>query len=59
MLCFSDRVPGTAGPRRISQGEIHASFTDGWNVASIELTPMDVLFSEEGIPAWLAVIERT
>ena len=59
MLCFSDRVPGTAGPRRISRDEIHASFTDGWNVVSIELTPMDVLFSEDGIPAWLAVIERT
>jgi len=57
MLCFSDRVPGTAGPRRISRNEIHASFNDGWNVVSMELTPMDVLFSEHGIPAWLAVIE--
>jgi SAM-dependent methyltransferase len=58
MLCFSDRVPGTMGPRRVSRDEIHASFADGWNVVSVELTTMDVLFSADGIPAWLSVIER-
>jgi len=35
MLCFSDRQPGTAGPRRVSQAEIRAAFSNGWRVDSI------------------------
>jgi cyclopropane fatty-acyl-phospholipid synthase-like methyltransferase len=59
VLCFSDRVPGTMGPRRITEREIRTSFADGWEVASIEITPMQVLFGPGSIPAWLAVVERT
>jgi SAM-dependent methyltransferase len=59
LLCFSDRVPGDFGPRRIRQDEIRSSFANGWRVASIDLVTMSVLFSEQGIPAWLAVVERT
>lgn len=35
MLCFSDRQPGSAGPRRVSQPELRATFTKGWKVDSI------------------------
>ncbi|HEX9375865.1 MAG TPA: class I SAM-dependent methyltransferase [Actinomycetota bacterium] len=59
MLCFSDRVPGEFGPRRVSQAEIRSSFEDGWDVRSIEGTTMDVTFTPNGIPAWLSVIART
>ena len=59
LLCFSDRVPGELGPRRIREDEIRSSFAEGWRVDSIDLVTMSVLFSEQGIPAWLAVIERT
>jgi 2-polyprenyl-3-methyl-5-hydroxy-6-metoxy-1,4-benzoquinol methylase len=29
MLCFSDRQPGDWGPRRVTEGEIRASFVEG------------------------------
>ena len=58
MLCFSDRFPPGFGPRRISQDEIRTNFSDGWNVASIEAVGLEVNFSPEPVPAWLATIER-
>src|SRR5207244_7156778 len=30
LLCFSDATPGTEGPRRVSQSELHHAFADGW-----------------------------
>ncbi len=60
MLCFSDRVPGDLGPRRVSRQEIRRSFApeDGWEVLSIEAATMDVTFTPEGISAWLSAIAR-
>jgi SAM-dependent methyltransferase len=60
LLCFSDRVPGTLGPRRVSQAELRRAFADGWTVeriddASFEVNPDFPL----GRPhAWLARIVR-
>lgn len=60
MLCFSDRVPGTFGPRRISEAEIRETFAgDAFLVremrrarleSSVQLVPW--------VPAWFAVVER-
>lgn len=36
MLCFSERQPGELGPRRVTQAELKASFSNGWRVDSIE-----------------------
>ncbi len=58
MLCFSDRLPGTFGPRRVSQDEIRTSFADGWRVESIEPATMDITIRPEGAAAWLAAIVR-
>jgi predicted dehydrogenase len=58
MLCFSDRQPGSFGPRRVSQDEIRASFRDGWQVESIEPARFDVTIAPDGILAWLATISR-
>jgi len=61
LICFSDRQPGEAGPRRVSQDELRAAFSDGWAVASIEAEAFEVNQAVFGIPsvqAWLAVIER-
>jgi SAM-dependent methyltransferase len=41
MLVFSDRQGGSLGPRRISQGEIRASFANGWSILSIEPTILE------------------
>jgi SAM-dependent methyltransferase len=58
MLCFSDLQPGAAGPRRVSQDEIRASFADGWRAASIEASVIETNWRDRSAPAWLATIER-
>ena len=60
LLCFSDQVPGDAGPRRISQTEIGEAFADGWTVASIDEARIDVAYGwVEEVHAWLARIVRS
>ncbi len=62
LFCFSDRQPGTAGPRRVRQDELRAAFRDGWAVASIEAAAFELNRAGLGIPsaqAWLAVIQRS
>jgi len=59
MLCFSDRVPGDVGPRRVTQNEIRACFRRGWTVRSIEAATMEVTFTPAGVSAWLSTIDRT
>ena len=60
LLAFSDKVPGDAGPRRVSQAEIRAAFADGWEVEHID----DAFFEVRPdwvIPrphAWLARVVR-
>jgi hypothetical protein len=65
MLCFSDEEPGTQGPRRISQKELHDTFAKGWVIESIQATRFEVVpnlkeftFSEGGPKAWFAVVRR-
>jgi len=61
LMCFSEREPAGYGPRRVSQDELRAAFSDGWAVASIEADTFEV---NPGMPApaaqaWLAAIRRT
>ena len=61
LMCFSDREPAGYGPRRVSQDELRAAFSDGWTVASIEADTFEV---NPGMPAptaqaWLATVRRT
>jgi SAM-dependent methyltransferase len=58
MLCFSDRQPGDWGPRRVSQAEIRAEFSEGWQVDAIEPTVIDITIDPNGARAWLASITR-
>jgi cyclopropane fatty-acyl-phospholipid synthase-like methyltransferase len=58
MLCFSDRQPGEAGPRRVSQDEIRASFADGWHVDSIEASTIETNWQDRSAQAWLSTITR-
>lgn len=58
MLCFSDRVPGTTGPRRVTQDEIRATFASGWRVDSIEPSTIEVTMTPDGVPAWLSALTR-
>jgi ubiquinone/menaquinone biosynthesis C-methylase UbiE len=66
MMCFSDKEPGTDGPRRISQQDIKTAFTTGWKIESIEETrfaitpvlPPNMHFSPGGPYAWFVTIRR-
>ena len=60
LLCFSDRQPGTMGPRRISQEDLTAAFGDGWDIASITAETFAVSFlGASEAQAWLATIGRS
>jgi cyclopropane fatty-acyl-phospholipid synthase-like methyltransferase len=59
LLCFSDRQPGTMGPRRITQDELTTAFRDGWVIAGITAETFAVNFGGASeAQAWLATIER-
>jgi cyclopropane fatty-acyl-phospholipid synthase-like methyltransferase len=59
LLCFSDREPGDWGPRRVTQDEIRASFSDGWRVDSIDAARIETTMGPDGVLAWRASIGRT
>ncbi len=59
LLCFSDRQPGTMGPRRVSDKELRDSFADGWRVVEIVATTFVANLPGGGAAAWHATIERT
>ena len=61
LMCFSDRQPGDVGPRRVSQDELRAAFSDGWVVTGITAETFEVNrgFSSGAAQAWLAAIRRT
>lgn len=57
--CFSERVPGTWGPRRVTQAEIRGTFTAGWRVVGIGAVALET--AQDGVrelPAWLAIVAR-
>ena len=60
LMCFSDRVPGTFGPRRVSQDELRAAFADGWEVVSItaDAFELNAGMPARTAPSWLATITR-
>ena len=61
LMCFSDRQPGTWGPRRVSEDELRAAFGNGWVVESMtaeafEINPVE---GATQVQAWLASIRRS
>ena len=65
LACFSDEEPGTLGPRRVSQKELHEAFAKGWEVESIHATRFEIVsglkdmtFSDGGPKAWFVVVRR-
>ena len=60
LMCFSDRQPGTWGPRRVRADELRAAFSDGWAVESITAATFEVnpVHGTTHVQAWLAEIRR-
>lgn len=59
MLCFSDGEPGDWGPRRVTEDEARAAFAQGWDIASIEPTVIELTWNPTGARAWLVSAVRT
>ncbi|HEY2507393.1 MAG TPA: class I SAM-dependent methyltransferase [Streptosporangiaceae bacterium] len=61
LMCFSDRQPGTWGPRRVTEQELRDAFAAGWTIDSITADTFDVnpIEGTTVVQAWLAVIRRT
>lgn len=66
LLCFSDQMPGTQGPRRVSQNELRTAFADGWQIESIEASRFETrpeaaaaLFDGIQPKAWFLIARRT
>jgi hypothetical protein len=60
---FSDRQPGTSGPRRVTQAEIRGTFFADWRVDSIVPEHFSTLGGAPGsgadkAEAWLASLTR-
>jgi SAM-dependent methyltransferase len=61
LMCFSDRQPGTVGPRRVSQDELRAAFSDGWTMVAIQADTFEVnrgFFDGTTTQAWRATVRR-
>lgn len=56
VLCF--REAAGAGPHPVSEAELRAAFGTGWMVAAVRPDRLDTRFAPQGVPAWLATIER-
>jgi len=60
LLCFSELTPGTDGPRRVTEGELRATFSREWRVQMVTAESFAVSSSWIGVEpsAWLARIIR-
>lgn len=60
LLCFSELTPGTDGPRRVTEGELRATFSADWRVQRVTAESFAVSSAWSGIEpsAWLARIIR-
>ena len=59
MMCFSEKEPGTYGPRRVTQAEIRGTFKEGWRIEWIRFATFEAnLPSGERAQAWLSKIVR-
>jgi SAM-dependent methyltransferase len=62
LMCFSENQLGDFGPRRVTQDELRAAFSDGWTVTNIVPAVFEVNrrdeFGGSTAEAWLATITR-
>ena len=61
LMCFSDRHPGTFGPRRVTQDELRAAFRHGWTISAIQADTFAInpgAFGTTTAQAWLASLIR-
>lgn len=58
IACFSEAEPPGWGPRRVTQAELRATFSEGWGESAISAVRFETRHGPAGIPAWLATFVR-
>jgi SAM-dependent methyltransferase len=60
VLCFSDVGPGPRGPHPVREDELRAAFEadGGWSVGTVTADRLCARFAMDGVPAWLASVDR-
>jgi SAM-dependent methyltransferase len=60
LMCFSDHQPGDWGPRRVTEGELHAAFGSGWRIDSLSPERFDINpgLGTSTAEAWLTDVVR-
>ncbi len=58
LLCFGDHERGRGGPRRVSQAELRALFSDGWRIEAIDDSRIESHIYPGGANAWLLLARR-
>ena len=58
VMCFSEAEPAGWGPRRVTQGELEATFADDWLTDSIVAVQFETRLGPGGAQAWLASFRR-
>lgn len=59
IMCFSEAEPPGWGPRRVTQGELRATFKAGWKLVSITAVQFETRLGPDGARAWLATFARS
>lgn len=64
LLCFSERTPGTQGPRRVTRPELGSAFA-GWTIESVETARFEVrpefkqkMFDGVDPEGWFVTVRR-
>lgn len=60
LMCFSELTPGDWGPKRIPETELRTTFTDGWELVTLEPAQIEI---NPGLPvaaaeAWYLLARR-
>jgi SAM-dependent methyltransferase len=60
VLCFREGAPESEGPHPISEAELRAAFApdNGWRLAALEESQIEVIFDVGTFPAWLVTVQR-
>jgi len=58
LMCFSEHEPPGWGPRRVTEGELRATFERDWQTTAVSAVQFETLRGPDGARAWLASFDR-
>ncbi|MGH9717183.1 MAG: class I SAM-dependent methyltransferase [Candidatus Acidiferrales bacterium] len=65
LMCFSDKTPGTEGPRRVTEAELRSAFAKGWRIETLEPSYFGTnpdsrqgMFGGEDPRTWFLIAQR-